>query len=96
MRTLNNYVLLKELQNNGDVTPEGVILPETIKLQYEIGLVITTHENNSSVETGNLIAYNANSGVRIMMEGQSCRFILEGNIIAILQENALEEAVEKH
>ena len=105
MRTLNNNILVKELQNNGDVTPEGVILPETLKLGYEIGVVITVSEPVYSddpgatykpmVQAGNLVAYHANSGVPVMIGGEACRFVMEGNILAVLEENVIEEAPPK-
>lgn len=111
MRVLNNNILIKELQNNGNTTPEGVIMPDTIKLGYEIGAVIAVSEaaiedpasmtleqkvqlleKRPNVREGNLIAYHANSGVRIMLEGEACRFILEGNVLAVLEENVIEGA----
>jgi co-chaperonin GroES (HSP10) len=41
MRPLNGYVFVKEVQNNGDVTPAGIKLPDTLELQYEIGAVLS-------------------------------------------------------
>ncbi len=102
MKTLNGNILVKELQNNGSVTPEGVILPDSLELPYEIGAVIVVHAGTERadgsvrepmVRPGNLIAYRANAGTRIMIPGGedggmlSCRFVAEGFIIAILEDD---------
>jgi co-chaperonin GroES (HSP10) len=78
--------------------PGGVIIPEAIEQQYEIGAVIATHDCKDAdgnpatrVKAGNLVAYHANSGVRFRVEGRGCRFILESNILAVLEEAPMSE-----
>jgi co-chaperonin GroES (HSP10) len=108
MRPLNAYVFVKELQNNGDVTPAGIKLPDTLNLPYEIGAVIAVGEGiplpdgtlrPHVVKPGNLVAYHANSGVpfQVMFEAgrESCRFLLGDNIFAVLEENCIEEIPEE-
>ena len=104
MRPLYQNVFVKELQNNGNTTPEGIVLPETIELQYEIGAVIAVGEGTPLpdggfrppiVKPGNLVAYHAGSGVRVMVGADACRLVLESNIIAVLEENCVEEVPEE-
>ncbi len=89
MRPLNGYVLVKELQNNGSTTPEGIVLPDTLDLAYEIGAVVAVCGGESIAAEGNLVAYHANAGVRIMIEGSYCRWVLESNLLAVLEEDCM-------
>jgi co-chaperonin GroES (HSP10) len=96
MRVLNYNVLIKEIVNNGETTPEGVIVPETIKQGYEIAVVVAPWEDEGGeqkpkVKAGNLIAYHANSGIQIRIENEPCRFIMEANILAVLKEDIIGE-----
>ncbi len=108
MRPLNSYVFVKEVQNNGDVTPAGLKLPDTLSLAYEIGAVLSVGEGvplpdgtirPHAVQPGNLVAYHANSGIpfQVMFEAgrESCRFLLGDNIFAVLNENCIEDEPEK-
>lgn len=101
MRMLNKYVLVQEIQNNGEITPGGVVLPETLEQQYELGAVAAVDEAEdangnpvSRLKVGNLVAYHANSGVRFRVDNHGCRFLLEANVMAVLEEapKAVEEA----
>jgi co-chaperonin GroES (HSP10) len=106
MRALYDNVIVKELQRNGDTTPEGVILPETIKLQFEVGLVVDVGPgrvlpdgtmNKPMVAVGNVVAYPAGIGIAMTVQGQPCRWLSAGVFFAVLEEDALADEEEtKH
>jgi len=105
MRPMNGHILVRELQVNGSITPAGVVLPEPINCQYEIGSVLAIHEDTdddgrltTKLDLGNLVAYRAGAGVAIRVQDTQCRFLFEANVIAVLEEKPMEvpEDGEKH
>lgn len=99
MRPLNNNVLIAELVPE-EKTHHGVVIPQTTKLGYGVGVVTVIHDGTlmddgtvipCKVKPGNMVAFHVGSGVEIAMGEQRCRLMLEGNIIAVLQEDYKEK-----
>ena len=105
IRPMGSYIMIKELENNGDVTPEGVVIPEAIQRGYELGAVVETHDGQpmpdgtireSALRQGNLVAYTAGAGVPMHIGGLGFRFIFESNVVAVLEEDCRNSAQVQH
>ncbi len=99
MRPLGTYVLIHELSDK-DTTEGGVILPgAAMQLDYCMGVVAAIHEpvilpdgseRACRLVVGNLVAFVPNSGHAIRYASEPCRLMLEGNVLAVLQDDIME------
>lgn len=92
LKPLGNRVILEPIEDE-DVTPGGIVLPETAKEKPQRGKVLAVGpgERNDSgdkvaldVEEGNTVLFAKYSGTEIKMDGKKLLIMRETDLLAIV------------
>ncbi|MBW8012535.1 MAG: co-chaperone GroES [Chloroflexi bacterium] len=92
LKPLGNRVVIEPIEDE-DVTPGGIVLPETAKEKPQKGKVLAVGpgERNDSgdkialdVEEGNTVLFAKYSGTEIKLDGKKLLILRESDLLAIV------------
>ncbi len=94
MRPLADRVVVEPLEGE-EVTPGGILIPETAKEKPQQGLILSTGPGRRDddgkiipmdVKTGDKVLYAKYAGTEIKVEGKKLLILKESDILAVVTE----------
>jgi chaperonin GroES len=94
LKPLGNRVVVEPLEEE-DITPGGIVLPETAKEKPQKGTIIAVgpgdrdeHGNRMPLEVsvGDTVLFAKYSGTEIKVDGNKLLILRESDLLAIIQE----------
>lgn len=104
IQPLFDNVLIKPLEAEVR-TPSGIVLPDTAKEKPQVGLVMAigpgaTNDKGNKVpmviKVGQKVMYKKWGGNEVKVDGEEWIIIEQKDILAVVVESALEQAVEMY
>ena len=83
MKAISEKIILEVIKES-PVTRGGIIMPETMELDFLKGKVISSGKGVEEVKSGDIVLFSSNVGFNFTHEGKVYKIINKLQVIAIL------------
>lgn len=86
IKAINNHVLVKEIIQKEEVTQNGLVIPQTVKVEpQKYGEVLSIGEKVNNVSVGDIVVFHQSGGQVILIEKEIQRILKNDEIYGILE-----------